>query len=511
MTPLERTSPASAEDENTRRVHRRFRIYVVLLFMVAVALATFVPGIEHLQSRVLLALGLQFGAVLGWGICSRAVAAKEAVRPPTDADALQARIHELEGQIESIKERILVREEEWANIVTDVQARAVGNLSESFGISLRNFLSFTETLAGILIEKQINDPQLRKWIERLRVELEPVETVWEATLAMSSSRENRTTSFDLNALVVRAVGLVSTRFRGQGIQLEVDLSPKVTRVLGNPFDAAVCVLTALDNSSLAVAGRRQPRIAVSTRIEDGRSVITIQDTRPVARDKQNRFFSPDFLKEEPELSGRHSYLPLRLLAQRTQFGVDIKSDEGKNTTTVRLLFTPADERAEDPSSFAMSGEKLEEAVSRLQRAAAPASPAAEEAATGPVLAGTRILLVEPDPELAAQAGGVLESEGAEVVHASDITATRQKIAEGVKYDLLVVDYRLPGLDPDAMVENLVHRKSELAHRLIFTARDTGDDEIRQFLAEFQYPFLDKPFDKNVLLDTVRVALASLKD
>ncbi|MGH9803921.1 MAG: response regulator, partial [Candidatus Acidiferrales bacterium] len=99
----------------------------------------------------------------------------------------------------------------------------------------------------------------------------------------------------------------------------------------------------------------------------------------------------------------------------------------------------------------------------------------------------------------------LEQEGYEVrVHTESQRALSEALAE--RFDLAVLDVRMPGLDGQAFYRILRHQGSPLADRLLFTTGDTLARETAEFLEEIRLPFLPKPFHVEELQDRVRAAL-----
>jgi DNA-binding response OmpR family regulator len=123
--------------------------------------------------------------------------------------------------------------------------------------------------------------------------------------------------------------------------------------------------------------------------------------------------------------------------------------------------------------------------------------------------GRRVLVVDDEPSVAYLIADALEQEGCEVrVHTESQRALSEALAE--RFDLAVLDVRMPGLDGQAFYRILRHEASPLADRLLFTTGDTLARETAAFLEQARLPFLPKPFHVEELQDRVRAALEEIE-
>ena len=112
----------------------------------------------------------------------------------------------------------------------------------------------------------------------------------------------------------------------------------------------------------------------------------------------------------------------------------------------------------------------------------------------------QILVVEDERKMANLLARALGEEGHQVVVAGD-GVEGFEIARSARFDLIVLDGRLPGMDGNAVA----HRLRELRNHtpiLMLTARDTPADIVRG-LDSGADDYLTKPFSLEVLLARVR--------
>ena len=117
----------------------------------------------------------------------------------------------------------------------------------------------------------------------------------------------------------------------------------------------------------------------------------------------------------------------------------------------------------------------------------------------------RILLIEDDPSTGAALESVLTAEGYAVelvVRGNDGLAR----AKSAFYDLVLTDFKLPGLDGLELIRQLHERKPKLPV-ILMTAHGTTETAIEATkLGACEY--LPKPFEADELLECVAVAVRS---
>jgi two-component system chemotaxis response regulator CheY len=74
------------------------------------------------------------------------------------------------------------------------------------------------------------------------------------------------------------------------------------------------------------------------------------------------------------------------------------------------------------------------------------------------------------------------------------------------FDLLLVDYHMPGFDGKQLYEWIIGNHPTLKDRVVFSTGDIYHDNIRTFIAGTGCSCLIKPFTTQILRETVSNAL-----
>jgi nitrogen regulation protein NR(I) len=117
----------------------------------------------------------------------------------------------------------------------------------------------------------------------------------------------------------------------------------------------------------------------------------------------------------------------------------------------------------------------------------------------------RILLVEDDEQIVTALTRVLADEGYDVTHAQDGTKGLL-LATTDSCDLVITDFKLPGVSGMELVQNLREARPRLPV-ILMTAHGTTDTAIEATKLG-AYDYLLKPFEMPDLLDLVEKAVAS---
>ena len=118
---------------------------------------------------------------------------------------------------------------------------------------------------------------------------------------------------------------------------------------------------------------------------------------------------------------------------------------------------------------------------------------------------SRILVVEDDRNMALGLEFNLKSEGFDVRVCTDGESGLEAL-ESSGFDLLVLDWMMPGIDGIEVLRKL-RARGERMPILLLTARD-GKEDIVEGLDAGADDYLTKPFDLNILLARIRSLLRS---
>jgi two-component system NtrC family sensor kinase len=342
---------------------------------------------------------------------------------------------------------------------------------------LNNPLTSVKGYAQLLLQRE-EDPSQARMLTKITAETDRAAKIVQNLLTFSRKRTTEKTPTDLNRVIEQVIELREYDLRVANLTIVRDLARSLPPVLADPDQIQQVLLNLLTNAEHAIREAERPgRITVSSRATGGRVRLEVADDgRGIAPENLKRIFVPFFTTKE---IGRGTGLGLSIcygIVQDHGGTIEVDSVLGKGSTF----------RLELP---ALSGAEVPEQ--------AEAEAAAPPAAAGP----GRLLVVDDEEAIAELVRDVLEPEGWEVRTARDGMEALARVRED-RFDVLLVDMRMPGMDGREFYEALRDRFPHLAQRVVFATGDSGSDGTSQFLEDAGTPLLGKPYDLRALVEVV---------
>ncbi|WP_341675575.1 PAS domain S-box protein [Niveibacterium sp. SC-1] len=364
---------------------------------------------------------------------------------------------------------------------------AMGSLLAGVAHELNNPLAIVMGRASLLESKAEGSP-LQADAQRIREAAERCGRIVRTFLAMARQRPAARASVQINELVRAAVDLLQYGLRSSGIAVEMLLADALPAVIADADQLGQVVLNLLVNAQQALGGRDGPLVL---RLETGaealrpgrvpRVWLRVADNGPgVAEEHAVRIFDP-FFTTKAEGSGTGLGLAVARSIVREHGGDLVLEPPGASAgASFRLSIPIAPERIAEPE--------------------APA-PALLDSGNG-----VRVLVVDDEADLAAMIREMLEAAQMEVATAESGEIALALLAEA-RFDAIVSDLRMPGMDGVALWRHVRERVPELAQRMLFVTGDTLSDGARGFLRETSCPCVEKPFAPDELVARLRGLLA----
>jgi two-component system OmpR family response regulator len=114
---------------------------------------------------------------------------------------------------------------------------------------------------------------------------------------------------------------------------------------------------------------------------------------------------------------------------------------------------------------------------------------------------TKVMVVDDEPDLRKMLGIMMKNEGYDTEMAVDGSDFLEKV-DSFNPDIVTLDVMMPGLRTEEILEKLKKRKSKPKVILLTVVRFDGDEK-RLFEQRNVVDYIKKPFDIDVLMDTVK--------
>jgi CheY-like chemotaxis protein len=331
-----------------------------------------------------------------------------------------------------------------------------------------------------MLQQSIDNEQDSKRLRIVEDSAKGAKAILETLLTYSHDGTHEKEAVNLNQVLQNALTLTEYKVRIQGIELIVNLSPHLPPAKVNEMQLAQVFLNIINNALHAMESAGDGKLLITSEREGENIRITIADSGPGIPEKvASRIFEPFYTTKE---AGKGTGLGLSISKRYVE----------ENGGSIRIEKSPLNGVA-----FVIEVPGLEVKPNGAGKKAFSAATAATTA---------RILVVDDDATICDVIRDILGA-GYEVEFASDGHVATQKI-EANPFDLLLVDYHMPGLDGKQLYEWIAGNHPAMKNRVIFSTGDIYHDSIRDFIDSTGCNCLLKPFTTTNLREIVSSSLGA---
>jgi two-component system NtrC family sensor kinase len=343
---------------------------------------------------------------------------------------------------------------------------ALGSLLAGVAHELNNPLSVVVARAAILEER--DDPGTREAASKIRAAAERCARIVRTFLAMARQQQPERAPVVISEVVAAALDITGYALKTSGIEVTLDLAGNVPPVLADADQLHQVFMNLIINAQQALQDQpRRRKLTLTSRYDSGANAIriTVADNGPGIPDAvRNRIFEPYFTTK-----------PL-----------------GKGTG-VGLAVCLGIVEAHGGSLTVGGGEGLGTIFTIVLPAGCSDGGSAEEAKPLNARGGQRsALVVDDEVGVRETLAEILTSSGHRVVTAASGREALERMGEQ-RFDVILTDIRMPGLDGRALYREIERRWPERAVRVVFVSGDTLTSTLRVFAEESGRPVIEKPF------------------
>jgi PAS domain S-box-containing protein len=348
---------------------------------------------------------------------------------------------------------------------------ALGQLIAGVAHELNNPLAVVMGYAQVLVNRPGVDAKTRGDIKRMHHETERAATIVRDLLAFARPCEPRKSAVDLPMLVERVMESRMTDIKAAGIAVQVTTRDNLPNTLADERQVEQVLQNLVTNAIQALETVEGPRsLGIAIECNDLFLRVSVTDNGPgIPSAILSRVFDPFFTTKSP---GKGTGLGLTIsntIAREHRGKISVESEPGKRTAFhLDLPVLPCGETA------------------------APAKPGEGEASATPKR-GYRLLLVDDEPGILEVLRDVLSGDGYQVDTACNGTDAMNRLGTA-RYDLMLSDLRMPGMDGESLYQTLKEQHPHLAGKIVFLTGDTVSAQSRSFLESTGNRWLSKPFN-----------------
>lgn len=358
---------------------------------------------------------------------------------------------------------------------------ALGELLAGVAHELNNPLSIVVGYAQML-QGKVHDPVLEKRVDRIAQAADRSAKIVKTFLAMARQRPAKIESCSLNDVVTIALEVAGYGLRANGVQVSLDLDPDLASVSGDPDQLVQVFTNLIVNAEHALAALGDCGVLTIRSYNDRQNEQTIVEVSDngtgISKDIQARIFEPFFTtKDVGDGTGVGLAFCHRVVA--THGGIlDLKSSPDQGTSFfVRLGSIRSDDTDTD---------------------SAAASPDPSK--------NLRILVVDDEPDVGELIQDILEDAGYEAAKSTNVEMALKQL-HSEQFDMIISDFKMPGIDGAGFYDLLKKQLPMLADRILFITGDSMSTKGTAFFEESHRPYLEKPIVADEMIRKIEEIIA----
>ena len=375
---------------------------------------------------------------------------------------LQASRADLEKAVNTLKST-------QAQLMQSEKLSAVGQFVAGVAHELNNPLTSVIGFSELL-QATSTDPKQKDQLGHIARSAMRCHKIVHSLLGFSRQHEPERKMVNLHEVAETVLEIVTYDMRVNNVALVREYAENLPSLLGDSHQLQQVVLNIVSNARQALeVFRRDGRIILRTGSTDTHVWLRIVDNGPgISPENLQRIFDP-FFTTKPQGKGTGLGLSLSYgIVQEHHGSIRAESQPGVGTEFI-LEFPIADK---------------------------PAAPLLFRPDSMPPLPvkprSLRMLVIDDEESILHLVREILSSEG----HAVETAGTGQAALELIlrhDYDVIVSDWKMPGLSGINLYQELLVRKPAAAKRMLFMTGDVIKDSFQNFLKQHTRTCLPKPF------------------
>ena len=385
-------------------------------------------------------------------------------------------LRESRGQLE---ETVRTLESTREQLVQSEKLSAIGEFISGIAHELNNPLTAIIGYSQLMGEVEL-DEHLRRDVQHIGDAAARCHKIVQNLLSFARQRPSERKPVQVNELLDSTVNFMAYELRTSNVEIARDYDPRLPKVLADAYQLQQVFLNIVNNARQAIEDLRRPGSIRLVTTSSGSAVqVELRDNGPgIPPAILGRIFDPFFTTKE---AGRGTGLGLSVSygILRDHGGeIRVQSQVGQGTSFFITL--PA------ASPDAMK--------------AGAGGPAPEE----PPLQGNgrTVLVLDDEQPVLDLVGEVLQNAGFKVTALRDAAAGLEQ-ARTRRFDLILCDWKMPGMSGRQFFEQLREATPAAAARVVFMTGDVLGAATQDYLRECGKTCLSKPFTLQQLRAVIR--------
>jgi PAS domain S-box-containing protein len=364
---------------------------------------------------------------------------------------------------------------------------ALGQLASGIAHEVNNPLFIMNGILELILARPDADDRTRADIQKVIKEGNRAAALIRNFLAVARKKHPDMQPIDLNRMLSEISENQRLARTGRPIPCAMHLDPHCPPISGDSSQLQRVFINLYRNAEQATEKHvANPQIKVTTRRKGELIQVRIEDNGPgVPAHLASKIFEPFFTtKEVGEGTGLGLSISHQIIFDHHGRIYYEPSALGGAAFVVELPLVTIPDTA---TSISSASAPLSPAESISESGAETQAPSAAPSARKPA----RILMIDDEAALAEMICEYLNMTGHRAQFCSN-TEEALALLERVPFDLVISDFRMPGMTGEQLYEKTLSRDPEMARRMVFMTGDIIGSDSRRFFSTHDVPFLTKP-------------------
>ena len=362
-------------------------------------------------------------------------------------------------------------------LVQSEKMGAIGQLVSGVAHELNNPLASITAFAQLMLSDGNLNKDDRHATETIASEARRAARIVHNLLTFARQHKAEKTYADINQVIENTIELRGYDLNVRGIHIERLYADPPPSTMVDAYQLQQVILNLVTNAEQAMAGveRAHHRLTVRTRRDAETIHIEIEDTGPgIPPDDVERIFNPFFTtKSDGHGTGLGLSISLGIISEH---GGRIWAENAAGAGARFCVDLPL--VASAPASASTAPESQVAAAKNLE-----------------------ILVVDDELPIRLAISRFLEKAGHTVVMV-DSGSKALEAARDRMFDAIFLDIRMPDISGQTVYRQWQTKRPDLAERVVFLTGDIVSEDLFQFLTGTGRPFIAKPFNLEVVLQSL---------
>ncbi len=351
---------------------------------------------------------------------------------------------------------------------------SVGEMAAGIAHEINNPLTGVIGFSQLLLDEDL-PPDVKKQVKIIAEGSNRVKDIVKRMLTFARQAKPVKTNLNIHELIDNTLELRRYVLNTANIEVIKQYDTTLSWVTVDPGQLQQVFINIIVNAEYSIKkAHGRGKLTITTEKDDNYIRIAFKDDgQGMSEETLSKLFHPFFTTKDPgEGTGLGLSLSRSIILDHGGT-IEAKSEPGQGATfIIKFPITPQAEASRPKALVETSVKKAS-----VRKAS--------------------VLVIDDESAVRALIKMVLALNGHTVEEADEPAQALEKL-ERSKYDIILLDMRMPGMSGKELYTKITGKWPEMAHHVIFITGDVSDANTMKFLKEHNLPFITKPFDHSAL-------------